>query len=711
MKFTYSWLKDYVDITLKPQELADKLTMAGLEVEALSQKEGEWVFEAEVTTNRPDWLSIIGIAREVATITGSSLRKVGAGAAPCGRPEKGRHRGLPLQEHNGGLKVDIRVLDAVACPRYTGRIISNIKVGPSPEWLQKRIKAIGLRPINNVVDISNFVLFETGQPLHAFDFDKLSKGKIIVRKAKEGEEIVSIDGIKRKLNSQTLIIADDKLPVAIAGIMGGKNTEVTESTKTILVESAYFNPAMIRKASKSLGLGSDSSYRFERGVDFQAVGAASDRAAALILQSAGGEAGKMADVQAKKMPPVKISVRPQKVNDLLGMDIPRKDIIRILKALGLEDARRGTARRAPTTAKLVFIAPSWRQDLKTEIDLVEEIIRIYGYEKIHVVAPKDIGVLYKENIPKELGYQTLVRDTLVSFGLDEILTYSLVKKTDDELCQEISARPRIHLKNPLSLELATLRTNLITGVLLTVKRNLNRGLNDIKVFEIGPVYLAGKVDKQEDNHLAICLSGIRTDNWQDGIRPVDFYYLKGISERLFEKIGIENYKIRLTPSIGSKIFDDTEKMKIDIIDTNGQPNEVGVFGKVKKELLEQLDIEKDCFLCQINLDAVYKYICLDKRFSQLPKFPAIYRDISTLVRQEISSGEIVNLIKETAGVIVKDIKLFDVYRGQQIPKGHKSLIYRLTYQSPDKTLTDAEVETVHSKITFLLKEKLGVQIR
>ncbi|MCX5713192.1 MAG: phenylalanine--tRNA ligase subunit beta, partial [Candidatus Omnitrophica bacterium] len=431
--------------------------------------------------------------------------------------------------------------------------------------------------------------------------------------------------------------------------------------------------------------------------------AASDRAVLLILQAAGGEAGKMADIQSKKMPPVKISVRPQKVNDLLGIEVPQKKMVSILKSLGLVSTASGKG-------KLGFIAPSWRQDLKKEIDLVEEIVRIYGYEKIPVAAPKDIGVLYRENIPKELEYQTLVRDALVSFGLDEILTYSLVRMTDDELCQEVSARPRIHLKNPLSLELATLRTNLITGVLLTVKRNLNRGLNDIKIFEIGPVYATGKIGEQEDSHLIICLSGIRTDNWEDGTKLVDFYYLKGIIEGLFKKVGIENYKIRPTPSIGSKIFDDTEKRKIDI-DTNGQPNEIGVFGKVRKELLGKLDIEKDCFLCQINLNAVYKHICLDKKFLPLPKFPAVYRDISTLVKQDIQSDKIVKLMEETAGGILKDIKLFDVYRGQQIPKGHKSLIYRLTYQSPDKTLTDAEVETVHSKITSLLKEKLGVQIR
>jgi len=694
MKFTYSWLKDYVDIILKPQELADKLTMAGLEIESLSQKEGEWVFDAEVTTNRPDWLSIVGIAREVAAITGSSLRNVGA--APCGRPEKGRHRGLPLQEHNSGLKVDIRVLDAFACPRYTGRIISDVKVGPSPEWLVKRLKSIGLRPINNIVDISNFVLFETGQPLHAFDFDKLTGGKIIVRKAKEGEEIISIDGVKRKLNSNTLVIADDKSPVAIAGIMGGKDTEVTESTKTILLESAYFNPAMIRKASKSLGLGSDSSYRFERGVDFQALAAASDRAVLLILQSAGGEAGKLADVQAKNMPSVKISVRPQKVNDLLGIEVPQKKMVSILKSLGL-------VLTTTNKTKLSFVAPSWRQDLKKEIDLTEEIIRIYGYEKIPVVQPKDINVLDRQFLPRQIELQMLIRDALVSFGLNEVINYSLTDKEIDAAFQPEEAGDNLAIKNPLSPELAVLRENLIAGILASARWNLNRNINDIKLFEIGPVYLQDKLDKEEEPCLAICLSGARLDNWQDGAKQADFYYLKGITEALLNKIGVNKYDFIFSEN---KIFSSTQSAQVKTGDVT-----IGFLGQVKKDLLNKIDIEKDCFVCQLNLDRLIKYRSRDKKFSALPKFPAVYRDISTLARQDVSSASIVNIIKDAAGNIIKDVKLFDVYCGQQIPRGYKSLIYRLTYQSPDKTLTDAEVEPVHSKVIAVLKEKLDVQTR
>ncbi|PIR65649.1 MAG: phenylalanine--tRNA ligase subunit beta, partial [Candidatus Omnitrophica bacterium CG10_big_fil_rev_8_21_14_0_10_43_8] len=368
MRFTYSWLKEYIDVKLKPKELAEKLTMAGLEIEAVSQADGEWVFEAEVTTNRPDWLNIIGIAREVAAITDEKMAATKAGqhsSASTGR----------AAQPKSAANCIIQVLDKQSCPRYTGRIITGVKVAPSPEWLIKRLKSIGVRSVNNIVDITNFVLFETGQPLHAFDFDKLSGGRIIVRRAKGNEQIVTIDGVTRKLDLSMLVIADENAPVAIAGIMGGKGTEVTESTKTILLESAYFDPAITRKVSRCLGLGSDSSYRFERGVDLAGVKTASDRASALIAAIAGGLTGKIIDIGKKSITQANVLVNFQKVNDVLGTNVPTKEISRILKALGLKSGK-------TSKAGAVFTIPSWRRDLKKEEDLIEEIIRIYGYDKI-----------------------------------------------------------------------------------------------------------------------------------------------------------------------------------------------------------------------------------------------------------------------------------------------------------------------------------------
>jgi len=680
MRFTYSWLKEYIDVKLKPKELAEKLTMAGLEIEAVSQADGEWVFEAEVTTNRPDWLNIIGIAREVAAITDEKMAATKAGqhsSASAGR----------AAQPKSAANCIIQVLDKQSCPRYTGRIITGVKVAPSPEWLIKRLKSIGVRSVNNIVDITNFVLFETGQPLHAFDFDKLSGGRIIVRRAKGNEQIVTIDGVTRKLDLSMLVIADENAPVAIAGIMGGKGTEVTESTKTILLESAYFDPAITRKVSRCLGLGSDSSYRFERGVDLAGVKTASDRASALIAAIAGGLTGKIIDIGKKSITQANVLVNFQKVNDVLGTNVPTKEISRILKALGLKSGK-------TSKAGAVFTIPSWRRDLKKEEDLIEEIIRIYGYDKICTDSVF---------IPMQPDLARIISDTLVSFGLNEAITYSLVDKVLDDIFQPAPLVAAIKIKNPLSSDFAVLRRNIIAGILNAAKWNLNRNINDIKLFEIGPVYHSEKLDRQEENHIVICLSGTRRDNWQDGVNPVDFYYLKGITDSLFKKLGVSNYDIKPGQS---GIFQAEQSAEIMI---KGEP--AGFLGKVEKGLLKKIDIDKDCFVCQINMDILVKHVELKKRFTALPKFPVVYRDISTLAKIETPLGDIVNMIKETAGDIIKEIKLFDVYKGEQIPKGHRSLIFRLTYQSFDKTLTDKEVEIIHSGIISALKEQLGVGTR
>jgi len=680
MRFTYSWLKEYIDVKLKPKELAEKLTMAGLEIEAVSQADGEWVFEAEVTTNRPDWLNIIGIAREVAAITDEKMAATKAGqhsSASTGR----------AAQPKSAANCIIQVLDKQSCPRYTGRIITGVKVAPSPEWLVKRLKSIGVRSVNNIVDITNFVLFETGQPLHAFDFDKLSGGRIIVRRAKGNEQIVTIDGVTRKLDLSMLVIADENAPVAIAGIMGGKGTEVTESTKTILLESAYFDPAITRKVSRCLGLGSDSSYRFERGVDLAGVKTASDRASALIAAIAGGLTGKIIDIGKKSITQANVLVNFQKVNDVLGTNVPTKEISRILKALGLKSGK-------TSKAGAVFTIPSWRRDLKKEEDLIEEIIRIYGYDKICTDSVF---------IPMQPDLARIISDTLVSFGLNEAITYSLVDKVLDDIFQPAPLVAAIKIKNPLSSDFAVLRRNIIAGILNAAKWNLNRNINDIKLFEIGPVYHSEKLDRQEENHIVICLSGTRRDNWQDGVNPVDFYYLKGITDSLFKKLGVSNYDIKPGQS---GIFQAEQSAEIMI---KGEP--AGFLGKVEKGLLKKIDIDKDCFVCQINMDILVKHVELKKRFTALPKFPVVYRDISTLAKIETPLGDIVNMIKETAGDIIKEIKLFDVYKGEQIPKGHRSLIFRLTYQSFDKTLTDKEVEIIHSGIISALKEQLGVGTR
>ncbi len=686
MKFTYSWIKDYVDITISPQELADKLTMAGLQIESLKNTGQDWVFQAEVTTNRPDLLSMLGIAREVSAILGKRLNP-------------------PVYVYDNVNRLvgwpKIQISDTAACHRYTGRIITDLKIAESPGWLKDRIKSIGLRPINNIVDVTNFVLFETGQPLHAFDLNNIKGGYIQVRRAKDNEQIVTIDDQARKLDPDILIIAGEEGPLAIAGVMGGRDSQVTEATKNVLLESAYFDPLIVRRAAKKLGLTTDSSYRFERGVDSEALKSASARAVELILKLAGGSSGKLVDAGKKKYSMQRVSVRPQRVNDLLGVEVPQKFISAKLALLGLKSVPGAKIR-------LSFTVPSLRRDLRQEVDLIEEIARLWGYDNIPQIPPQQINALSAGCMPRHFAAESAARDALVSFGLVEALSYSLVDKKYSRLCQPDSLIRQIFIKNPLSEETAALRTNLIDGILSAASWNINRNINDIKIFQIGKVYSAGDDARpQEETCLAVFFAGNRREDWQDGQRPLDFYYLKGIIEALLYKLGIKEYDIASAGAgqDGYKILDVSQNA---VLKLNNKA--VGFFGKLGKGPCEEFGIKKDCFICHLKLDALIEAASFEKIFETLPRFPSVTRDISLLAQEAVPCKKITDLIKEAAGSLTCDVKLFDVYSAQDIKAGYKSLAFRLTYQLPDRTLTSEEVDSAHSEVISLLIRN-QIQIR
>ncbi|OGX05737.1 MAG: phenylalanine--tRNA ligase subunit beta, partial [Omnitrophica WOR_2 bacterium GWA2_47_8] len=463
MKLSYNWLKDYVAVKLPPEKLAHRLTMAGLEVEKIESVNGDSVFELEVTPNRPDCLNVLGLAREVSAILDASLK------AP--KVEKLR---IPSQ------KIDISVEDKKDCGRYIGTLISDVKVASSARWLEEKLQSIGTRGINNVVDITNFCLMELGQPLHAFDHDKLKGGAIIVRRARSGETIVTIDGVERKLDPSILVIADAQRPVAIAGIMGGRDTEVSERTKNILLESAYFDQVLIRRASRKLGLSSDSSYRFERGVAMQTVETASTRAAELIKKEAGGKVSAQQDVfsktQKKAAPAIALSLR--EINDRLGSNLSLAKCKAILNRLGFSVSSSGKD-------KLRLTAPAFRNDIKENVDIVEEVARIIGYDNLPLSIPR----IQVENITIKSNqtHEKKIRGILTALGFDEIITYSMVNQSmlDKTALGHLKG---VRVQNPLSQDQEMLRPAVLPSLLSIVLLNLNRGQKDLRLFEIGKVY-------------------------------------------------------------------------------------------------------------------------------------------------------------------------------------------------------------------------------
>ena len=681
MKATYNWLKDYLDINLSPEELAERLTMAGLEVTSL-EKTGsrDWVMDFEITTNRPDWLSIIGIAREAGAIIDRSI------TLPPVSLEKGRQ----------DSRIEVTILDDQGCPRYTGRLIDEVRLNSTPEWMKERIEAVGLRSVNLIVDITNFVLMEYGQPLHAFDYDKLAGGKIIVRRAKKGEKLLTINGKLAELDPEILVIADQDKPVAIAGVVGGKSSEVDENTRRILLESAYFDPITIRKAARKLLLTTESSYRFERGVNPRGVVEASNRACHLLEKLAGGKIGRIvADVGRKDYQKRKISLTPSKVNGTLGVNISIAEISSILKRLDLDVTNKGDK-------SLEVEIPAFRRDLVRPIDLVEEVARLYGYQNIPVVIPR-LSVSSEQDDLERMS-ETRIKQVLVSAGLREVINYSLISR---ELLRKINMKNEkvISITNPLSKEQEIMRPTLLGGMLNTISWNKNRTMDNIRIFELSRTYLPARLGgvPTERPTLSIALYGKKMPNWKEKGRSLDFYDLKGIVEVCLQRLGIDSYKIieKRHP-----VLDSINSAGLKIKDTV-----VGYLGEVREEVLINFDLEETVYIFECDFNKLVSYSRLKKKYTPFIKYPSVVYDIALIVKEDITSGQIVSLINSTAGELARKTELFDIYRGKQIPDGCKSLAYSIEYQSADRTLTAKEVDELHSRVRRVLKDKLDAQIR
>ncbi len=687
MRISYNWLKDYVDVKLSPEKLAELLTMAGLCVDSIHKKDGDCVLDIEITSNRPDWLSYIGVAREVAALTGSKL-KIPSSVIRESCIVKGKR----ITNHES--RITIRVEERALCPRYTARVISNVKVGESPKWLKDRLESVGLRSVNNIVDITNFCLFETGEPMHAFDLDKIGGGALVVRRASKNEKIKAIDGVERSLDNNMLVISDDKDPVAIAGVMGGVNTEVGPGTKNILLEAAYFDPISIRRTSRRLALSTDSSYRFERKVDVENIKSASDRAAELILKLAGGRTGEFIDIGKKIQASKKITLRLDRLNRILGVEVPQVKVKSILTSLGVDV-------KPSSKNRLELKPPDFRYDLQSEIDLIEEVARIYGYENIPETIPPVLEA--GSRLPPGMVIDRDVRGVLVNLGLSEIITYSLLSKKILETLRS-SGSNVISIKNPLSAEQEVMRPTLLAGMLNSMRWNINRKLKDLKLFELGRAYFKGTDGSfTERKHLTIGITGQLYDGWIGQARAVSLFDLKGIIETLFTQIKIKQFSVKESQNSS---FSAGTCASIEI---EGLP--VGVIGQIDPKVTHGFDIKEAVYAAEIDCTGLVEHSSLEKRFRENSKFPSVVRDISITADKNILHADIMSLIKATAGEILKETELVDRYTGGQIPLGRIGLTYRLEYQDPDRTLQDPDVQAVHSRIVSALENNLGAKLR
>jgi len=802
MQVSLRWLRDYVDITMSPEELADKLTMAGLEVDAITEvspgfsdvvvakilamsphpksdklwlcqvttgehtvpvvcgapnmKPGDVVplakvgatipggytikssrlrgelsegmlcsdeelgigedatglmilpdtlplgedlakaldlmdvtFDIGVTPNRADCLSIIGIAREIAAITGQKLR----------------YPTIEFSEGNEDIRnlTSVQILNSDLCPRYTCRMIKNVTIKPSPSWMRLRLEAVGLRAINNAVDVTNFVMMEFGQPLHAFDFRYLEEGRIVVRGSEEGEEFISLDGKSRILTADTLMICDGVKPVAVAGIMGGLNSEVVDDTDTVLLESAYFKPSSIRKSSRRLGMGTDAAFRFERGIDPDGVLRALDRAAQLLAELSGGTiVRECVDEYPRKIATARnIPLRVHAVNEILGTTITGSEMKTILEGLEM-DVEEGSEGIYSVTP------PSFRVDIAREIDLTEEVSRLYGYDNIALSLPViPAGSDVKSAKEKLTDW---VKTILNGYGYSEVINYSFTSPESAVMLgfgEDDAARSFVRIRNPLTEDSSVMRTGLVYGLLETMRKNVNVGNTDLKIFETGKVFIGRNEGELpiETERLALLLTGRRYDDlWHFKEVEADFFDLKGCIENLLHALGI--HEQRFTTDVDVTFLHPGRSCSV-----MAGTRRLGILGELHPDVRTTMDIEPRVIVCELELPALLELVTDNVIYREIPRVPAVSRDVAFVVAKEVTSEMILSPALQKSEELLETIDVFDVYEGKGVPEGMKSIAVRFTYRSSKRTLTDTEVSEVHDTLVKTIVQATGAKIR
>ncbi len=804
MKVSLKWVKDYVDIKLAPQELAEKLTMAGLEVKAIQTTGGAWdnvvigevvalephpnadrlklatvnvgskqitsvcgapniavgqkvafahigarlidpdsgesiilkpakirgvvsegmvcsekelgisdshegilvlpaeapigvplstylgdvILDLDITPNRPDCLSVIGIAREITAVTGELLR------LPSVHYEETEQ---PIDTF-----VSVNIIEPELCPRYCASLISGVKIAPSPAWLQQRLNSSGMRPINNVVDITNYVMLEYGQPLHAFDYDKLKGKQIIVRRAQSDEKIVTLDSSERTLNPEILVIADRDRAIAVAGIMGGLDSEVTGMTNTILLESANFNQAAIRRGCSHLKFQSEASLRFDKGLNTELPLIPLKRATQLILELAGGKAARsIIDVYPGKSQPKLIPLTPREVQRLSGLKVNKQQILRVLTALGFE------CQKSDSGSAISVSVPYWRSDIKCSADLVEEVVRIIGYDKVPLTRLSSPLPPQKSKLSQDIQQNELkdkLRNILIGFGFQEILTYSLVSL---EKLQKLSPNSELkiaplNVANPMTREQEYLRTSLRAGLLSALAHNQKFEQSGIRLFEIGKIFLPRGTDLPEEKEmLCAVLSGPRHElSWHPDKEMLDLFDAKGVVENILSRLDLRggfeaSNDEGLLLGRGATIIVDNDR--------------IGVLGELHPKVAEAFEVSGVVCLVEVDLHKLLTKLAGAKKYQPISRFPSIRRDIALVVDEQVSYRRVEEIIR--AFPLVTKVTLFDLYRGEQIPAGKKSFAIRVAYQSPSRTLTDEEADQTQEQMLARLSRELGATLR
>lgn len=686
MNISYNWLKDLVEVDLSPQGLAAKLTGVGLAVEGIHEAGDDFVFDIDLTSNRPDCLSHLGVSREVAAITNDELR---------------------ITNDKGQVSADneqniVSIQDRDLCNRFTARIIRNVKIDESPVWLKQRLEAVGERSINNVADITNFVMHELGQPMHSFDLNKLKENRIFVRRARNGEAIRTLDEVERELDDSMLVIADGEKPVAIGGIMGGFDSGITEETTDVLLEVAYFKCKNIRQTSRKLNLSSEASYRFERGVDIENLIRASNRATELICEFAGGTAEDFVDVYPIKFQPNEIESNDIQfaLKRLTGLEVEKGEILRILNTLGIEQK-----------SETIFISPSWRHDLSIEEDLVEEVARVVGYDKIGEELPPSFSA--GEYQPTERRKREL-RKTITNLGFNEAISYSFIDTCNDEkfdlipnLIAENLDEKFITLEDSIIEGATRMRPTLIAGLLDAVRTNFNHQKRDVKLFEIGKVFTTSPKENDLPNErelFALVLTGSEIlQNKAMPLRQLDFFDAKGALEGAIDATNLPTLNFR---AVDVKHLRKGQSAEILL---NGKS--VGTIGRLNDEIAASYKFRQPVFVAELDLRTLLESKEQVIVYQPLPVYPSIVRDVSLLVKRNLIFAEIQKAINEQGFELCRKIEFVDIYEGQGIAEDARSITIRLEYRSNERTLLDQEVDSIHQQILQNLESDLGVKQR
>ncbi len=679
MRISLDWLKDYVELDLPLAQLIEKLNMIGLMVEDWEEKDSDVILDIETYANRPDTLGHLGVARELAAALELSLKE--------------QNWSLAEIEQKTSDLVDVRIWDADLCPRYSGMVIKGIQVGPSPEWLRKRIKAVGLKPINNVVDVTNYVLFATAHPIHAFDLAKISGRKIIIRKAIDAEVLRSLEDSDISLTPEMLVIADEKKPIALAGIIGGEESSVKESTQDVFIESACFDPVSIRKTSKKTGLSTDASYRFERGADISFPPQAALMAASLLTQLGGKASKGIADVYPEPKKEKTVVLRHHRISDLLGLEIDEEFAERTLASLGFQAE---VQQRGVWQVKI----PQFRVDVEREADLIEEIARFYGYDKI----PASLPPLRVLELPVDQKRERInkFRQLLFHNGFDEVLNYSFSDSEKEARFQ--TGQEAIEIRNPVSSKASLLRTTLLGGLLENIVWNKNRGAEGIHLFEIGNVYFWQNETNREQLTLALATTGlVGPGQWHRKSEDTDFFRIKGALESLMTYSRYEPFSFK---EEDHSFFEQEYSLAMIF-----KEETVGYCGLLKKNLLDFYSLKEPVWAAELNLALLFEKQPYSFEFTPVDRFPSITRDVSFIAGRSVLYQDIKEVVEKLAVPHLKEFDLHDRFSGSSIPTGKISLSLRFVFRHPQRTLLAKEVDTLLEEIINALVTKFKFQLR